>query len=46
MTRHWWVLVVLLVAFGIAGRIDYEAAQANGDSAGQLRRSTTSTEGV
>ena len=24
MSRHWWVLVVLLVAFGVAGRIDYE----------------------
>lgn len=29
MSRHWWVLVVLFVAFGIAGRIDYEAAQAS-----------------
>ena len=28
MTRHWWVLVVLLVAFGIAGRIDYEVEHA------------------
>ena len=32
MSRHWWVLVVLFVAFGIAGRIDYEVARASCDA--------------
>ena len=32
MSRHWLVLVVLFVAFGIAGSIDYEVARASCDA--------------
>jgi len=28
MTTYWWVLVILAISFGIAGRIDYEVEQA------------------
>ena len=32
MTTYWWVLVILAISFGIAGRIDYEVARASCDA--------------
>lgn len=34
---HIWALVVILVAFGVAGRIDYEAAMVTAQLAAERR---------
>lgn len=39
MSRHWWVIVGVFVAFGVAGRIDYEASQSACEARAELSRS-------
>lgn len=39
MTPYWWVLVILAISFGIAGRIDYEASQSACEARAELSRS-------